>query len=73
MTDKQEPSAEDVAKNFDTTREQLLSEQREEIFRVYIGTLTDMYTKKGAIKYSQKQAAPGIFAAGWLILRKGKS
>ena len=64
VTDKQEPSAEDVAKNFDTTREQLLSEQREEIFRVYIGTLTDMYTKKGAIKYSQKQAAPGSLPLG---------
>ena len=59
VTDKQEPSAEDIAKNFDATREQLLSQQHEEIFRVYIGTLTDMYTKKGAIKYSQKQPAPG--------------
>ena len=59
VTDKQEPSAEDIAKNFDATREQLLSQQHEEIFRVYIGTLTDMYTKKGAIKYSQKQPASG--------------
>jgi peptidyl-prolyl cis-trans isomerase D len=64
VTDKQEPSAEDIAKNFDATREQLLSDQREEIFRVYIGTLTDMYTKKGAIKYSQKQPAPGASPFG---------
>ena len=59
VTDKQEPSADEIAKNFDTTREQLLNQQHEEIFRVYIGTLTDMYTKKGAIKYSQKQPSPG--------------
>jgi peptidyl-prolyl cis-trans isomerase D len=59
VTDKQEPTADEIAKNFDTTREQLLSQQHEEIFRVYVGTLTDMYTKKGAIKYAQKQPAPG--------------
>jgi peptidyl-prolyl cis-trans isomerase D len=59
VTDKQEPTAEEIAKNFDATRDQLLNQQREEIFRVYIGTLTDLYTKKGAIKYSQKQPAPG--------------
>jgi len=59
VTDKQEPTADEIAKNFDATREQLLSQQHEEIFRVYIGTLTEMYTKKGAISYSQKQPAPG--------------
>lgn len=64
VTDKQEPTADEIAKNFDTTREGLLSQQREEIFRVYVGTLTDMYTKKGAIKYSQKQPAPGASPFG---------
>jgi peptidyl-prolyl cis-trans isomerase D len=59
LTDKQEPTAEDIAKNFDQTREQLLAQQHEEIFRVYIGTLTDLYEKKGAVKLSQKPAAPG--------------
>ena len=32
VLDKQEPTAEDIAKNFDQTREQLLNAQREEIF-----------------------------------------
>ncbi len=64
VTDKQEPAAEDIAKNFDATREGLLSQQREEIFKVYIGTLTDLYTKKGAIKYSAKQPAPGTSPFG---------
>jgi len=59
LTDKQEPTSDDLKKNFDQTREQLLAQQHEEIFKVYIGTLTDMYEKKGAVKYSAKQPAPG--------------
>jgi peptidyl-prolyl cis-trans isomerase D len=59
VTDKQEPTAEDIAKNFDQQKEALLSEQRDEIFRVYIGTLTEKYEKGGAVRYAQKQPAPG--------------
>jgi len=59
LTDKQEPTADDLKKNFDQTREALLAQQHEEIFRVYIGTLTDLYEKKGAVKLSAKPAAPG--------------
>jgi peptidyl-prolyl cis-trans isomerase D len=58
VTDKQEPTPDEIAKNFSQTREQLLSAQHEEIFRVYIGTLTEKYEKGGAVKYSQKQATP---------------
>ncbi len=59
VTEKQEPSSEDIAKNFAQTREQLLAAQHEEIFRVYIGNLTEKYEKGGAIRYSKKQPAPG--------------
>ena len=62
--DKQEPTAEDIVKNFDATREGLLNQQREEIFRVYIGELTQKYEKGGAVKYSQKQPAPGASPFG---------
>jgi peptidyl-prolyl cis-trans isomerase D len=58
VVDKQEPSAEDIAKNFAQTREQLLNAQREEIFRVYIGNLTDKYEKGGAVRLSKKQQQP---------------
>ena len=58
--DKQEPSAEDMAKNFDATREQLLGDQREEIFRIYLGTLSQKYEKGGGIKYTKAAAAPAI-------------
>ncbi|WP_158791566.1 peptidylprolyl isomerase [Granulicella sp. L60] len=64
VTDKQEPTAEDMAKNFNATREKLLGEQREEIFRVYIGDLTQKYEKGGAVRYSKKPAAPGASPFG---------
>jgi peptidyl-prolyl cis-trans isomerase D len=59
VVDKQEPTAEDIAKNFAATREGLLNAQRDEIFRVYIGELTQKYEKGGAVRYSKKQPEPG--------------
>ena len=59
VLDKQEPTAEEIAKNFAGTREQLLSTQHDEIFRIYLGTLADKYQKSGAIRYSKKPAGPG--------------
>jgi peptidyl-prolyl cis-trans isomerase D len=59
VIDKQEPTAEEIAKNFDATRESLLNTQRDEIFRVYIGDLTQKYEKGGAVRYSKKQPEPG--------------
>lgn len=59
VLDKQEPSAEDIAKNFGQTREQLLGVQHDEIFRVYLGDLTAKYEKSGAIRYSKRPQVPG--------------
>ncbi|HMH15289.1 MAG TPA: peptidyl-prolyl cis-trans isomerase [Edaphobacter sp.] len=59
VLDKQEPTAEDIATHFNQTREQLLGEQHEEVFRVYLGNLTEKYEKGGAVRYSKKQPAPG--------------
>ncbi|MDQ2834327.1 MAG: peptidyl-prolyl cis-trans isomerase [Acidobacteriota bacterium] len=56
VIDKQEPTAEDMAKNLNATREKLLDQQREEIFRVYIGELTQKYEKGGAVRLSKKPA-----------------
>jgi peptidyl-prolyl cis-trans isomerase D len=64
VIDKQEPSAEDIAKNFDQTREQLLNDQREEIFRVYVGNVTKKYEESGAVRYSKKQATPALPVGG---------
>ncbi len=57
VTDRQEPDAQDIAKTFNQTRDQLLNAQREEIFRVYLGNVTEKYQKSGAIHMS-KQASP---------------
>jgi len=64
ILDKQEPTAEDIAKNFDQTREQLLNDQREEIFRVYVGNVTKKYEEGGAVRYSKKQATPALPVGG---------
>ncbi|MDE3105368.1 MAG: peptidyl-prolyl cis-trans isomerase [Acidobacteriota bacterium] len=54
LTQKQEPTPEDIAKNFAQTREQLLSAQRDEVFRIYVDDLTQKYQKAGAIRYSKQ-------------------
>ncbi len=59
VLDKQEPTSEEIAKNFTQTREQLLSTQHDEIFRIYLGTLADKYQKNGAVRYSKKPASAG--------------
>ncbi|HEY8996642.1 MAG TPA: peptidylprolyl isomerase [Edaphobacter sp.] len=60
VTDKQEPTAEDITKNFDQTREQLLNDQREELFRVYVGTVTKKYEDAGAVRYAKKPTGPTL-------------
>jgi peptidyl-prolyl cis-trans isomerase D len=54
IDDKQEPSAEDIAKNFDTTRESLLSEKREQMFAVFVTALTERYEKQGGIRMNKR-------------------
>jgi peptidyl-prolyl cis-trans isomerase D len=57
VTDKQEPSADEIAKNFDSTREQLLGQQRDEVFRVFMGKLTDKYEKGGGVHLAKAAAS----------------
>jgi peptidyl-prolyl cis-trans isomerase D len=64
VTDKQEPSADDIAKNFDQMREQLLNAQRDQIFRVFLGTLSQQYQNGGGIKLAKQPAVPGGVPAG---------
>jgi peptidyl-prolyl cis-trans isomerase D len=59
IDEKQEPSAEEAAKNFDATREQLLSERREQMFAVFVTALTDRYEKQGGIRMN-KRAQTGL-------------
>jgi peptidyl-prolyl cis-trans isomerase D len=60
VTDKQEPSADEVAKNFDQMREQLLNTQRNQVFNVFLGTLAQKYKDGGGVKLTKAAAAPGV-------------
>ena len=60
VTDKQEPTADEIAKNFDQTREALLGDQREQMFRVFLGTLSQKYQDGGGIRLSKQPATPGV-------------
>lgn len=64
VTDKQEPTADDIAKHLDQTREELLNQQRDELFRVYVGDLTRKYEQAGAIRYSKREPAAPSLPAG---------
>jgi peptidyl-prolyl cis-trans isomerase D len=55
LTDKQEPTPEDIAKNFSATKDKLLDQGRQEAFSVFVSSLMDRYQKAGAIIYSKKQ------------------
>jgi peptidyl-prolyl cis-trans isomerase D len=57
VTDKQEPTADEIAKNFGATQDELVSQKRQEVYRIFLGTLMDRYEKAGSIRMS-KQAAP---------------
>ena len=57
-------AADEIAKNFDQTREQLLNTQREQIFRVFLGTISEKYQQGGGIRLTKQAAAPGGIPAG---------
>ena len=59
LTDKQEPSTDDIAKNLPATRDKMKTQLANESFGVFASTLLDRYTKAGAIVYSKAQDAPG--------------
>jgi len=56
VTDKQEPSADEIAKNFDRMREQLLNDQRNQMFNVFVGTLAKRYEDGKGIRMSRQPA-----------------
>ena len=60
LEDKQEPSADDLAKNLPATKEKLLAAQREEVFQVFAMSLMDKYAKANAISYSAPQPASPV-------------
>ncbi len=64
VLDKQQPPAEEVTKNLGKTRQQLVGQRREEMFAVFVTSLTTQYEKAGQVRMNKKaqQAAaqPGV-------------
>jgi peptidyl-prolyl cis-trans isomerase D len=60
LLDKQEPTADEIAKNFDQTRDQMLEQKRQEAFSVFMGNIMSDYKKNKRIRMNAKTAAPEI-------------
>jgi peptidyl-prolyl cis-trans isomerase D len=62
VVDKQEPTTDEIVKNMDKTRDALLQQKQSEVFGLYMGTLLDVYMKKGGVRMTrptqQKGQAP---------------
>lgn len=59
LTDKQLPTSEEIARNFDATRDSLLSQRRSEMFEVFMSNLETSYEKAGRIRLNGKAMQQG--------------
>jgi peptidyl-prolyl cis-trans isomerase D len=61
LTEKQQPTPDEIQKNFEQTRDSLLNQKREEMFEVFVSNLTDQYQKQGRIRINKRmQQQPGL-------------
>jgi peptidyl-prolyl cis-trans isomerase D len=60
ILDKQEPTAEDMAKNFDQTRDQMLEQRRSETFNTFLSNIMADYKKNKRIAVNAKAQGPQI-------------
>jgi peptidyl-prolyl cis-trans isomerase D len=60
LVDKQEPTAEEIQKNFDETRDQLLEERRAEAFNVFMSGVLNDYKKRNLIRINAKAKTPNL-------------
>ena len=60
IVDKQEPSADEIAKNLDQTRDQLLEERRNEAFSVFMSGVWNDYKKRNRVRLNAKQQGPQV-------------
>ncbi len=57
MVAKQEPTAQDVAANFDATRDKLLDDKRQKMFGVFVTDLQQRYEKEKRVLYNKRAVA----------------
>ncbi len=60
ILDKQEPSADDITKNFDQARDQLLDQRRSEAFQVFASNIIDDYKKHKRVLFNAKPQNPQV-------------
>jgi peptidyl-prolyl cis-trans isomerase D len=60
IVDKQEPTAEEIAKNLDQARDQMLEERRSEAFSVFLSGVVDEYKKNKRILMNKKAVEPPV-------------
>ncbi|HEX4321653.1 MAG TPA: peptidylprolyl isomerase [Acidobacteriaceae bacterium] len=58
ILDKQEPTADEIAKNLDQTRDQALQQRRDEAFGIFVGAAQDQFNKAKLIQVNAKLAKP---------------
>ncbi len=58
LLDKQQPTAEETAKNLDQTREQILQQKRNEAFEVFANGIISDYKKHNRVRVNAKPQAP---------------
>jgi peptidyl-prolyl cis-trans isomerase D len=58
LVDKQEPSATDIQKNYDQTRDQILDQRRNEAFEVFASNVVSDYKKHNRIRINAKAPTP---------------
>jgi peptidyl-prolyl cis-trans isomerase D len=58
LTEKQQPTPDEVQKNFDQTRDALLNQKREDMFAVFVTNLVDQYQKQGRIRVNKRMQQP---------------
>jgi peptidyl-prolyl cis-trans isomerase D len=58
LVDKQEPSADEIAKNFDQTKEQILYQRRGEAFSIFLGSIMEDYKKHNRILTPKEKGVP---------------
>jgi peptidyl-prolyl cis-trans isomerase D len=58
IVEKQAPSAEDLAKNLDTTRDTLVNQRRDQMYDVFVSNLVSTYEKSGRVLLNRKMQQP---------------
>jgi peptidyl-prolyl cis-trans isomerase D len=56
LVDKQEPTTDEIARNLDQTREQVLDQRREEVFNIFVTSTEDRFKKAKLIAINPKAA-----------------